>query len=260
LAVLTVAALVSVRANPDQPEQPPFACLILCWIAVPLGIAWLTTWTDLARLFFPRYVAVVFPAAMLFAGLCVEVIPWRSARLIVGLLTIAVALWSSGIIPQIRHDERIIADRNEDWRGCVAWLNEQLPQAQFPILLSSGLIESEALREPHDELLEDYCLFPVTSLYPLEANPSDLFPLPLHEPAQLDQVVEMLIIHRGGAWLVARGQRKAASQIAQALIATLQRSTSPEGTARWAVHQHRSFGNVQVLQIRAQSATEAQDP
>ncbi|HMC11284.1 MAG TPA: glycosyltransferase family 39 protein, partial [Pirellulaceae bacterium] len=132
-AVLVVAACVGTQreskmgANPDWLGRVPFVFLVICWFAVPLGIAWLATWTDLARLFFPRYVAVVFPAAMLFAGLCAYAVPWRWVRLTIGLLTIGVATWSSGIIA---NPSRRPCDRRPQ-RGLarLCWLAEPTASA-----------------------------------------------------------------------------------------------------------------------------------
>jgi hypothetical protein len=116
--------------------------------------------------------------------------------------------------------------------------------------VASGLIEADALREPHDELLEDYCLFPVTSLYPLDANQSDLFPLPLTEPEKLDQVVEMLIVHRGGAWLIVKGDRDRGQKLATAILVSLERSSVPDAVTKWKIHERRSFGEVQTLLLK----------
>ena len=248
-AVLVVVAGVGMRMEEKAGRSGrwtaalPFVLLVICWIAAPIGIAWLSTWTDTARLFFPRYLVVVLPAAALFAGLCAYAAPLSWQRFAIGLMTIGIAIWSSGIAHR-----RV---RGEDWRGCVAWLNEELVQSQHPVLVWSGLIESDALRQPHDELLEEFCVFPVTSLYPLDTDPSDIFPLPTREPGQLDQVVEMLIVHRGGAWLVVRGDRNVAEQIATPITAKLQKSSVPEINTKWQIGEHRSFGRVQALLLKA---------
>jgi len=104
--------------------------------------------------------------------------------------------------------------RGENWRAAVDWLNSRLPNTPYPVLVASGYIEADELRQPHAELLEDYCRSPVLSLYPLDVDRGDIFPLPLHEPERLDQVAEMMALHRGGAWLVVRGDELAAQRIA----------------------------------------------
>jgi len=218
--------------------------LVAAWLAIPLGLAWLATWTDTARLFFPRYVVCSLPAAALVAGLFVRAIPWQSVRIVAGVLTIACAAWSGGLVENIVQDNRVIAPRGEDWRGCVAWLDERLPEAGFPVLVYSGLIEADELRQPHDELLADYCLAPVTSLYPLDVDRGDMFPLALHEPGKLDQVAEMLMIHRGGAWLIVRGDKPAAARIAEEIMTSLRAASVAESSVKWRGKESQSFGRV----------------
>jgi hypothetical protein len=112
-------------------------------------------------------------------------------------------------------------------------------------------IEADGLRQPHDELLEDYCLLPVTSLYPLAADRADLFPLPMHEPGKLEQVREMLIVHRGGAWLIVRGDQQAGQRVAERIRANLERSSAAGTSGKWRTKEARSFGRVQVLLLAA---------
>ena len=117
------------------------------------------------------------------------------------------------------------------------------------MLVYSGLIEADGLTAPHDELLEDYCLFPVTSLYPLHVDRGDTFPLPVREPGKLSQVAEMLILHRGGAWLIVRGDKGKGEAVAAHVKSRLQQSNSAAQSTTWQVRQNRSFGKVQVLLV-----------
>jgi mannosyltransferase len=228
----------------------PVVLLIYC-IAVPTFIAWLSTWTDIARLFFPRYLASILPMAALVAGCCVSAVEWRWPRIALGVLTIGIALGSTGTARRLINDGRPIAPRGEDWRGAIAWLNQQLPNNPYPVLIWSGLIESNALDQSHDELLRSYCTLPLTSFYPLDLEPSDIFPLPMRQPGQLDAVAESLIIHRGGAWLIVRGDQKVAVQIGNAISAALQRSAVPETSSRLEIGEQRSFGKVQAFTLNA---------
>lgn len=222
--------------------------VVLCflWLFVPIFVAWMTTQSDVARLFFARYVATTFPAAMLVAGLCVQLIHLRSMRLVMGVATVGAAIWFSGIIPQIQADERVIADRNEDWRGCVAWLNERIGAEGFPVFVESGYIEADELLQPHDALLDQYCLSPVNSLYPLDASVDDVFALPLKEPGRLPQAGEMLAVHRGGCWVVVRGKKERGRAVAAQVSQTLRGS---DANANWKTDVEQSFGRVQVLRV-----------
>jgi mannosyltransferase len=248
------AALIIDRAICRQPpitRQSTLSVITLCWFVIPVSIAWILTRTDVARLFYVRYLLGCFPAAVLFAALCIGLAPWRWSRSLVGVSLVAVAVWSSGIVEQVRDGGRVIELRGEDWRSCIVWLNDQLQHHRYPVVVASGLIEAHELSQPHDDLLEEYCLFPLTSLYQIEADRSDLFPIAMRGPLALDPVAEMLIVHRGGAWLVVRGDNEAGRTLADAICAHLQRGTSGESNITWRTAEVRSFGRVQVLRLSA---------
>jgi hypothetical protein len=248
--LLVIVAIIGWRVSASAPNQNSrwqALLLVLAWLMVPLITAWLLTTTDLARLFFPRYVAAAFPAAALLAGLCVEELPHRWPKALMAISTIAIALWCGGIIDQVRHDGRVIADRNEDWRSCVQWVNERLAADGRPVLVYSGLIEADELRTPHEALLDEYCLCPVNSLYPLDAAPSDAFPLSFHEPIDLPPTAEQLILHRGGCWLIVRGDKERARGVAVQVVNGLQGfSVRPIPVYKFPIE---SFGKVQVIAI-----------
>ena len=204
--------------TPGDPNNTAFLALVSCWLLVPTLCAWMATRFDVARLFFPRYLMVAQPAALAAAALCPDLAPWRRSKIALSLLIVSAALATGGVADRLIHEGRVSAPRGEDWRGAVGWLNEQPEKTQFPVLVYSGLIEANALREPHDPLLEDYCLLPVASLYPLDLEPADMIPLPVHEPGRLDQTAELLVVHRGGAWLIVRGGREAGQKIATEII------------------------------------------
>jgi hypothetical protein len=236
-----------------------FGLSLICWLLVPCLLAWTLSAVGFARLFYERYLLLCVPAAALLAGCCIDFAPWRSAKVVTGMLLIAAGIISSDIYPRLYHEGRVIEPRGEDWRGCMAWLNEQLQRTDFPILVFSGLIEADELRGPHDELLEDYCLAPVSSLYPLDVDRGDMFPLALHEPGKLDQVAEMLVLHRGGAWLVVRGDQETAARIADEIMTHLQRAVLGGANANWQVKESAAFGRVQALLLTTE-ANQARGP
>ena len=220
------------------------------WLLVPLTLAWLLTATDIARLLAIRYVLVSAPAAILIASLITRLPPWPHTRLTLGLSMVGLAIWSSSIIPQFRADGRVIAERREDWRSASQWLNEQLPGTRLPILVRSGLIESDALRGKHDPLLKDYCLLPVASLYRLQARREDLVPLPSNKAWKLAPETLRLVRERGGLWLVNRSNEQASRSVEQGLIAGLEAAEPRrQSKPKWRVVESRSFGNVQIRKI-----------
>jgi hypothetical protein len=163
--------------------------------------------------------------------------------------TIACAVWHSGVFQQVTHDGRVIADRNEDWRSCVNWLNERLAADGYPVLIYSGLIEADELAKPHDPALDDYCLSPVNSLYPLDVARSDVFALPLHNPGQLSQTVEQFILHRSGCWIIVRGSKESGRAVTSQICSKLEPSTNDSATPELTIRQIQSFGKVQVVRI-----------
>jgi hypothetical protein len=220
-----------------SPLPPAPTLLAACWLMIPLTIAWTLTATDTARLFFPRYLMASAPAAFVLTAFCLRLVRWRYFRIGLATALLMHAIYSSQIIPQFRYDGRIIGDRQEDWRAAVAYLNEHLREHDYPILLRSGLIESNALRNSPDKRLHDYCLYPLTSLYPVQSARGDLTPLPTRD-GPVDALIDDIAMPDRGMWIIDRGgyfadiwlddpypKRRAASQT---------------------IHRHKQFGNVHV--------------
>jgi mannosyltransferase len=244
-------------------------CWLLAWLLVPLALTWLTTATDLARLFFHRYLIASAPAAAILAAATAALAPSRWGRAVVATAMAAAAGWS--LLARLPDDGRIIRARGEDWRTAVAWLNEQLAEHPDPVLLRSGFIESRGLRQPHAPLLEDYCLLPLTSLYVVRAERADLVPLPSQEPWRIDDALAERLNDRGGAWLVVRtGRRSGADIAAEQLARRLERrggrqeggrstvdrgreEAAVAGPVAWRVERARSFGGVHVFSIRREA-------
>lgn len=247
-----LAALASERFH-----SPPLRCenlaldrgkvlltLTLCWFFIPALIAWTLTATNVARLFFPRYLAPSAPAAMLLGAMAVELAPWTSSkRLLRGLVLLVSSIF---ILAHFCHDGRLIGNRQDDWRSAVAWLNENRDDRSSSVLLMSGLIEADGLRKAHDKLLDDYCLLPLTATYAVLADRCDLLPLPLHDPGQLDDVVRSRIMHRQDAWLVARTDRTTAHKVTREILCELNQFCTD---GRWHRSVSRSFGDVQIVGI-----------
>jgi len=259
------------RLSPHPPNQVDArpSILALCWLLVPLVLAWLLTVTDVARLFFLRYLIAIAPAAIVLAILAVWMVPWRQAKIAVGL-AVALAALNTGVIPQLATDGRLIADRHGDWRSAIAHFNRQPDHDHYPLLLTTQLIESDALRGSPDSALREYCLFPVHSLYPIAADPAITIPLTRTSPGQLAPEVRDLVRSRGVAWIIVGGSEPAVDAATQQMLVSLaegsgfrvQRSgitTSGESGQRtevrgqqdgWRVVSRRSFGTVHVVLLR----------
>ena len=255
LAVVNSDALLR-RASAPKRELAVLA--VLLWVLVPMSLAWVATTTDVARLFFPRYVVGTAPAATLLATMCVRLAPSKSLQIILGIGLAAFALRSSFMIEQFRQDGRFIADRRSDWRSAIAHFNRQPDHDQYPVLVATALIESDGLRSAHNRQLEDYCLYPVTSLYPVDAERERLIPLPRTHAGRLDADVRRRIRESGGAWLViGRGVREVATIKRDILFARDARGSAfgirppgQEENPTWQFESHQAFGSVHVFLLR----------
>jgi hypothetical protein len=168
-----------------------------------------------------------------------------------GILLLGASIFNSGIVERWTTERLAIAPRGENWRQAIAWLNEHRPSRPFPVIVASGLIELKDLSAEHNASLEDYCLYPVTALYPLDAERNDLAPLFVDRQGRLPQLIEMLAVHRAGAWLVVRGNKPAAIQMGQGVAAQLAQPASPAWRSRLAA----SFPGVQLLLIEPEGPT-----
>jgi hypothetical protein len=236
--------------------------LALCWLLVPLLVAWLLARLDIARLFFPRYLMASAPAAIILVALAIRMLPGARMQPIVGLGVAALAL-ATPVLPHLLHGSLPIADRTENWRAAIAHFNRQPAHRDFPVLVRTQLIEADALRHDPTRRLADYCLFPVHSLYPVGTNPANLIPLPRTNAGRLDPAVADVVRSRGGAWLIASAPAARLDEIERELVVSLEaggqnaesRGQSAEVKAQhgWHIVSRQSFGTVHVLLLNPTS-------
>jgi hypothetical protein len=268
-----------IGADTTSPGPPLEAVLmVVCWLLVPTSLAWLTTQTDLARLFFPRYLAVCLPAAAILGAWTIDLAPGRWGRVVVAGTLLGAAIYASNVAGELQRTGRPIAHRREDWRSAVAWLQAEYAARPGPVLLHSGIIEADILREGPTPREVAYCRFPLRGLYWLDVPDEELFPLPRRRPRHdylLPQVRKRLA-EAEGCWLVVRGPPERARWIAVRLIAELHGHSfrrdvggpapvAPEGSsshprdAHWRIVQRRDFGDLSVLRL-ARAAPRAGRP
>jgi hypothetical protein len=203
------------------PPDAPAAVLTACWLAVPLGVSWLATYSEVASLFLIRYVVVAVLAPIVVTSFCCACRPTRVERSVVALAAIAATLYVSGMAQQYRFDGRILGDRKEDWRGAVELVNSRQEDSDLPVLVRSGLLEADGLTAPHDEQFRQYCLLPVLSIYRVDRSVQDLCPLPTRRLVGLEDRVRELIATRGGAWLLVQGDLRTADAVIQHVLRDL---------------------------------------
>ncbi len=254
LVVLAGQAFRMFRPSGEAPDSDDrtLSLLALCWLLVPLLLAWILSTSGIARLFFARYLMVSAPAAIILAVLAVRLIPWRLAR-IAAATAIALAALYTPVIPRLAQGSRPIANRQGDWRSAVAYFNAQSGRDRLPVLVATQLIESEALRGSFDPALVEFCLYPIHSLYPIAADPAFTIPLPRTSPGQLAPSVRDLLASRGGAWLIFAGSDSAANDAAREIVQSVQgpKSKVQGREQNTSVAQRRSFGTVHMIHLNS---------
>jgi mannosyltransferase len=216
--------------------------VLICWLFVPLIVAWMMTVCDVARLFFPRYLVISAVVPALLAGLILRCYPGWCSRLIGVIAVTSVLVWHGGLVPQMLRDGRAIGDRRQDWRGAVSLLQQRVAQQDVPVFVRSGLIEADRLRWESSARLSQYSLLPVSSIYRLDVPPENLFPLPcrwggeLTEP-QLDRVTKA-----GQAWFLLAGSPRSIAGRSRLLA----KSLTIDGAVIRSAEQHL-FGDVALL-------------
>ncbi len=177
---------------------------------------------------------------MICAGLCLAICPGPRTRSVAMIAIVGLALFGNGLVRQFTDDGRLIADRGQDWRGAVAWLNT-VRDDSAPVLVRSGLIEADRLRPDSSERLREYCNLPVTGLYVLD-RPGVIFPLPTSNTGQLSSAAIALLEDAHGGWLVINARPAAHKNLRREL-----RDSFPGGRLRFV--REKSFGNVAVWQV-----------
>jgi hypothetical protein len=173
LALLAAWYLLRARREAEsQGEQPALRkplLFVATLLVVPGIVGWVATRRQWAALFLTRYLVSSLVAAPLAAAMGCRTLPSRWMRALAASLTLAATIWSFGIWRQWQLDGRIVGDRRQDWRSAVALVNQQAAPNSV-CYVRSGFLEEAGLRQPHSQLLDDYCLAPVNSLYRLRVR------------------------------------------------------------------------------------------
>ncbi|MBI2478147.1 MAG: glycosyltransferase family 39 protein [Planctomycetia bacterium] len=188
----------------SSPRSVTAIVLLVCWFVTPLVIVWLLTVTDAARLYLGRYVIGAALAPILLAGMCVAACGSRKLQATVTSVIIAYAVYSSGMIQQCRFDGRLFADRAENWRNAVSYVNANWIRDEV-VFVRSGLLEADRLPTDKTALLQEYCVSPLGSIYKADQRASAIRPLTTSSSGRLtDEDIEV-IEQTGAAWFVING-------------------------------------------------------
>ncbi len=220
--------------------------LVCVAAAVPVVLAWTLSYLKIAMLFHPRYVVSTLPALWATVAIASQIPTGRPLRVTALIAVTVAAFWWSGIVRNYVAEGRILIDRREVWRSAiVAAEQEHRQHPGWKILVHSGLIETDALRQPHDDKLREYGLLPVKAIYPLNAEDKDLIPLPMSEPGKLTAEIRNDVLRAGGAIIILRLSAVKAVAVKEDLVQSF-----AEKTAAITVTGRQAFGDVQVITVQ----------
>jgi hypothetical protein len=150
---------------------------VLIWLLAPLVFAFALTRFDVARLFYRRYLMFSYPALLILTAGLGTICRSRRERIVYALLVVAAVNVLLGPWRQFASDGRFVRHSPEGWREAVSELNADLSNATLPtaaigpVLVRAGLVEENLIQTSADiAALGDYLLFPVSSIYRLDAR------------------------------------------------------------------------------------------
>lgn len=218
------------------PRFPPPAVLLSAAVClIPALLAAVLTWWEIAPVFQTRYIVATVPLLWVSIAAASQVAGQPRVRQVASIAVLAVAVWWSGLVENCMNLGTLLVDRQEDWRAAIAAANQA--HQQYPpwkILVHSGLIETDTLRENPNTALREYGLLPARALYKLDAPDDNLIPLPMTEPERLTEQTRDAVLKAGGAIVILRQSADKAEPIAQELDS-------------FGIIKKQSFGNVQVI-------------
>lgn len=196
--------------------------LLLAVVIVPIAIGWVTTATDIAALFFGRYlISSESLIPLLFAATAVLIPPpwWRRGAILLGL----------GIALAWRTPAYLGPMRGEDWRTVVHAASAELKanEATTDVLISAGLIESDILRLDLDDLdlWETYARLPVESIYALPSHEGQSFGLTYTDPGQATPSYLANSNADSRVFLIIRGSESYTDQVVQNFVESVPERT-----------------------------------
>jgi hypothetical protein len=195
--------------------------LLASGLMVPVLIAWTSTVSGVAALYWPRYLIGSSTIAILIAAALVSSLPGLRRRWVITLLLLATVLSTesaisfSGVLPEkmawpgFLHRSGVVP-RQEDWQALVFHINEHDPRGRWPVFLAADLIEDRQLGSSQSTSrgrrmdLEEYCLFPLQGCYRLRDSVQPILPLASTPPLLPAEYLPVISETHGG-WFVVRG-------------------------------------------------------
>ena len=235
LRLRTDARVTDERPPTRRPRLYGLVLLSICWFVVPTAVAFALNNTDVARVFFRRYLVSVIPATYLLIGLLISLPSSARSRAIVAAMVVMAGAYESFTIQPISPFVVVKRHSREDWRTAVAVLNAnpRTSNRRGLVLLRAGLIEDDFLRAKSTAWRE-YSKLPVSGIYRLDRNRTDIRSLPFTNAGELETDTIELLRERGEAWLLLRGHKSTREDVVAAVIESTEN--------QFEMVDHRSFG------------------
>jgi len=222
LAALLPVALLAVAFSRRWSAEAKRVVLTGGAIFLPIAMAWVTTATGLAALFFGRYLIsseTIIPLLLASLASLVPAWPWRIGGVVVAVV-IALGL---------RTPHRLGPMRGEDWRTITQAVARELEDSSQPtdVLIASGLIESDVLRRPTKRLppfmqrWEAYSQLPIESIYALPEHPGEHYGLTYTSPGQATPRYLRESEPDRPIVLIVRGTQSTADQVVQNFLSSV---------------------------------------
>ncbi|MCA9145967.1 MAG: glycosyltransferase family 39 protein [Planctomycetales bacterium] len=237
----------NVRESDASRRSVTVTVLLACWFVTPLAIVWLLTVTDVARLYLGRYVIGAALAPILLAGICVAVCRGRKRQAIAAGIIVGYAVYSSGMIQQLRYDGRLFVDRAENWCDAVRYVSDNRTW-DSPVFVRSGLLEADRLGLDSSELLRAYCASPVATIYRVDRPAGEIRPLTTRDAGTLTTKDVELVEASGSAWFIINGSKTTRERCAERVVKSFAKAT-PMGRQEAVVHDEKQFDQVGIFLV-----------
>lgn len=212
--------------------------VLLSTIALaPVLFAWVVTVNDWLAIFHARFFAPSLAALLLLPATAYRHVTGRVIKWCMAIIVCVGGLWFNAPFDTFYEHGRFVANRNEDWRAAVAYVNNQ--QDQFPIVIYSGLIEANELHKSNADRWREYASLPIRGIYRVAG---DVKVVPLAASGDLLSAADRSELKkRPGVTLIIRGDGGFADEVAMAFA---------EGFENFERVESRRFGGVSVYLLR----------
>jgi mannosyltransferase len=253
--IIPAAALIASRwLDRGAPEQPNDRCArfallwTIYWFVIPIGLAALCTYLEIARLFFTRYLMVPLLAPPILAGLLIGY-QRRWYMKIATALAVIIVMHGGSMWQFADNGTWPLPIRPQGWDTATAYVAEHR-SSDAVLLLDAGLIERPWVMRQDPSVRarwRDYLLFPIRSVYQTGIPAERQAPIATNGPRGLLEFVESSIWDSTGTvWvLVARLDRSTTAGVA-AELSRMQ--------GEWDIGTPLSFGSLHLTPVTRRSA------